>query len=725
MATIHNVSILTASNYFTTSTAALPMEMFSEKELTGKGSSEQGRIRNDGFYGNITNGYGKRELQMTKSDIYNALPRMNDDLETVRNWDYTDKNMSISNIDEHQEYKTPLIKKTNGASFEYENPFKIPLDSLTYVNRYQYVYKESLVAAIHTYEMAASGNQKSGYMSTYVVNMPVAPSLFNPFLGINAFGPMENVPLINRETEDEDDGISIEIDQWKPNSNDTDGTNQMVTDENNKTYKIGKHENVSDCSIKTLVELSKPVKDGKTYKSSKLGMARYKWADFMYCKDLGKYSNNMLITLRKFPHPIGDNIFSRFGFGETEDSEEMDMAPDIGRMVAWLGNENKLEDIIKFQTRETWRELDAEDEEQQGQGDSTPLGALFSLGNPQYMQAVARGTAGTGNGILGMFAGRQGGFLSNKAQYEFNPAMNGSHYDTHKVYTPKGTVQKTHIYEGKLEFTHSFRLVFDYELRAYENINPKAAFLDLLGNVLSTCYRKGTFWGGAHRLIGAPGNGMASGWKMANEFIDGIAETGGGLLTGLLSGGKQGTSVKDAGAKIREAGGDLIDMAKQAWKSLSSGGAIKIGQIFSQGLSGMLKNGLGRPQVYAFHALLSGEPVGLWHVTIGNPRNPILAMGNLIIDSTDYQFYGPLGIDDFPTGFKVTVNLKHAKPRDAAEIANMFTKGQTTINLNLIGGTSKNAFSDFVDENDEEYNSNMYGTIDRNKLLNAMTSASS
>ncbi len=31
----------------------------------------------------------------------------------------------------------------------------------------------------------------------------------------------------------------------------------------------------------------------------------------------------------------------------------------------------------------------------------------------------------------------------------------------------------------------------------------------------------------------------------------------------------------------------------------------------------------------------------------------------------------------------------------------------------------------FVDENDEEYNSDMYGTVKTKKILNAMTSASS
>ena len=54
-------------------------------------------------------------------------------------------------------------------------------------------------------------------------------------------------------------------------------------------------------------------------------------------------------------------------------------------------------------------------------------------------------------------------------------------------------------------------------------------------------------------------------------------------------------------------------------------------------------------------------------------------MGNLIMDSCDIQHYGPLGIDDFPTGIKVSVKLKPGKSRDIAEIEEMYTWGDNRI----------------------------------------------
>ena len=306
-----------------------------------------------------------------------------------------------------------------------------------------------------------------------------------------------------------------------------------------------------------------------------------------------------------------------------------------------------------------------------------------------------KGTAGSGNPILQNLASNtvigKLPLLSANGTYESNPAVLGKRYDQNKIYEPKGTIRDTHLYEGKLTFSHEFSLVFNYELRAYENINPKSAFLDLIGNILKVTYRSGSFWGGEQRVYGAPGN--KEGWKKANALIDsalgktkyGVQEFEDQFFSGKLDMGsffgKIGDRLKTfAGASIQ----GIMNMIKNGPSGLSEDTKenIKEGSLAAVDvLGGMFKNAMGRPAVYALSSVLSGEPVGLWHVTIGNPRNPIVAMGNLIIDNTSIQQYGPLGIDDFPTGIKVTVNLKHAKSRDAAEIANMYTKGIGLIHL--------------------------------------------
>ena len=108
-------------------------------------------------------------------------------------------------------------------------------------------------------------------------------------------------------------------------------------------------------------------------------------------------------------------------------------------------------------------------------------------------------------------------------------------------------------------------------------------------------------------------------------------------------------------------------------------------------------------------SLLKGDDVGLWHVTIGNPKNPIVAIGNLILTDASIQQFGPLGLDDFPTELKVTCTLKHARGRDAVEIGRMYTKGTNGIyyphqnkNINSWYTFANNSFSNTKIEQQNE-----------------------
>ena len=120
------------------------------------------------------------------------------------------------------------------------------------------------------------------------------------------------------------------------------------------------------------------------------------------------------------------------------------------------------------------------------------------------------------------------------------------------------------------------------------------------------------------------------------------------------------------------------EMAKsETWEDLFKAlwtGVKNVGSGFLQGLIGNLLGGnvgvAGEGQ--AVPALLSGKPSGFWHVTIGNPLDPIAMMGNMAVTNTSVQFGDVLGYDDFPTEIKFTVNLEHCQPRDNSQIENMF-----------------------------------------------------
>ena len=561
-------------------------------------------------------------------------------------------------------------KNPETGTTKFENNFKPPVDAIISISKnYKFIY-DNAALIIGDYGLPQTGPngeknenlpEDDKWLSTEVLELPVVPSMFNPFYGINVVGITGNSPLMNN-VDEKSTSVNIE------------GKEGQVTVNYNRKIT----EDLSDCSIRKLVELSN---------QQKLGRSTYKYADFMYCKNLGKYSNNRLITLRKFPIPIGDDIWDVDKGSNDEFWGGVKIPVDVGRLVTWMDDTNKLEDILKYNYKEGWEKREGEYQDVSSQEDTQDrgiVGSIVNLANPTYRKMVGTGFAGGGNKILSAFEGSTNTtFLKASGTNQGTDIL--TRYDRNRIYEPKGTIRDTHLYTGKLEFSQSFQIVFDYELRAYENINPRTALLDLMNNIQQVTYRTGKFWGGQVWFAGAPGN--REGWDTANALIDNtfdkVSDSFSMLLNGDMNFGDWLGSLVNKGANAIKNG--AVTVAQK----ISSGEAKKDAANFIKEynvggmIKGMLKNNLGRPALYATNSILTGDPVGLWHLTIGNPRNPIMAIGNLIIEESTIQHYGPLGIDDFPTGLKVTVQLKHAKSRDMVDIGKMYTMGRMGIGVPL------------------------------------------
>ena len=411
-----------------------------------------------------------------------------------------------------------------------------------------------------------------------------------------------------------------------------------------------------NCSISALVEKSK---------NGEMGRQIYRYADFMYCKNLGKMPNNYLITLRRFPYPCSDNITYQF-LGNNKDEKELQQhLPDIGRMVTWLGTSgNTMENILKYSVSMPFKKIDAKLEaDGDAGGDSGGLlGTLMNLGgNSSYQQGILNGTAGSAT--FDLMGSRIKGALGEPPYYG-----KLTQRDMNKPWGPIDTIKSTHIRgEEGLQFNHEFTLNFDYELRSYDGVNGKAAFFDLIANILATTYSTGKFWGGGYRFTGASQHNMFANlpiYKINNGAS--ASEIFGAVVDSLSAVGKaMGGNKEFTGNFLQDAKNIISNMGKQ----------------FAQALFAGAINKLGRPMKMALNSLLSPAPVGFWHVTIGNPMNPIVQMGNMIVDKCEITQYGPLGLDDFPTGIKVAVTLKHAKMRDASLIEQMYQYGDNRIYL--------------------------------------------
>ena len=549
----------------------------------------------------------------------------------------------------HNYYKHHEVKMTDQSeqrryfrdgfsSWKHEDPFKINPWALSSMNNFKYQYQNPVPIVLEL-----GKKMDGGQVIPLVTKQEVAMSLFNPMYMVNVKGISANVPLLNNK-------------------------NSPVFTQSHFGF------NTSDCSIAELVRLSRQ-------ENSILGNARYRYVDFMYCKDLGKMSNNHLITLRVFPYPIGDHIFELASPAYYSKRYTFTNTGDIGRLVTWFGTEdNKLEDILTYEYNATWKELGADIEQinsRENDAARGPLGLFINTFTPSYNESVNGGYAGDHS--MWKYIG------ADTAKWDSGEIL--TNYDRNKVYTPVDTVQKTNIYEGKLEFSHQFTLNFCYKLRAYDNINPKSAFLDLMGNILAVTYRRGHFWGGDRKWIGPPQNQSA--WAMANSIIENKFDEVGGIFQSMVD---NGFSLASLLGGLGDFGNLLLNSAKQLGDGIKSklnidsdksvgknmanfSKALESNFHVGAAIKGAIKDMLGRPAQYAMQSLLTGDDVGLWHVTIGNPKNPIASIGNLILKKATVTHSGALGVDDFPSEIKVSVTLEHGRGRDAVDISRMYTKG--------------------------------------------------
>lgn len=409
------------------------------------------------------------------------------------------------------------------------------------------------------------------------------------------------------------------------------------------------------CTIKDLVDASA---------EGLMGRQVYNYSDFAYCKHLGKFPNNYLITLRRFGAPCGDRIDLRtYSSIKKEDEKVQHHMPDIGRLITWMGTPgNEIGNILKYTYGMQWDEQTAEiDDSQDGHGDDPgPLSSIFNMANSNYRQQVMKGMAGA-NFSGKTYMEKMVGEGNMKGPYD--KATWDKMYDKTKVYGPVDVIDKSKKRKRGLVFEQKFTLVFDYELRSYYGVNGKAAMMDLLGNILATTYTHGTFWGGERRFVGNVQDNI-----FANLPIFKLADSGGlnnpsAVLEAFMDSVHQGAQAFTQGVEGESTQDKIKNLAKDI------GGML---------LGGML-NKLGRPHKYALASLMSGAPVGCWHLTVGNPKSPILEVGNLVCTGSEIEHYGPLGLDDFPTGIRVKINLEHGKPRDIMGIEQMYGRGDTRI----------------------------------------------
>jgi hypothetical protein len=385
---------------------------------------------------------------------------------------------------------------------------------------------------------------------------------------------------------------------------------------------------------------------------------QYQYSDFAMCKYLGKIPNNYLITLRRFPFPVEDDIITPVAI-EADGTVKKTQSPDIARAVTWMSEAtgNALTEILALDYKYHWEESKADVQEvtSTNSGDSGGV-----LGRGLLSTSVGKAFMGAGQGIgnvKGVEAAGSG----------FDP-LKGT-YPNH-VFGPYNKITSM-LVRGKdgLLFDKEFTIKFQYEMKGLYGTNPKVLFMDQLANILALTYSTAPFWGGEVRYLGSGSIGKPFG--------------NAALLQSGNYGGFLGSVFKD----LQGMATNIVDDIKKN----GLGGS----NLAKNLIGGQLQDLFNSPQApMVANALLTGDPTGQWHITIGNPLNPMMVMGNLCCTGTKVSFKGGNSVQDFPEEMEVEITLKPGRPRDKADIESMFNAGRGRFYLKPHDGVDINKTRD-------------------------------
>lgn len=447
-----------------------------------------------------------------------------------------------------------------------------------------------------------------------------------------------------------------------------------------------------------------------------IGRTPYSFQDFVFCKDWNIIPNNRMITLRRYFAPVTDNIeFDNYKEYEDEsvlledntvkakqpiEKTNSPFAP-LATAVTYFGEGtgNELSNILNFSAKYNWKQIKAE---------SSPI-TIDAQANDMGEGLIGEGGHGILSGAMKAMSIMTG--FTRALDGKLNPMNNAANavppdpYNNgpyeNRILGPVNVIMDTIKRERGLIFEHNnLKIKFSYVSRPIAGINNKAVLLDLLANILVMCYANGSWFGGLERFRSSNRTTYPfTAGKVMNRLYKGQLFGKNGAIR-LTASQAWDQTTHGLGDMLSEAMKDMKNLVSAMWNQLMSvvkgltgnqqesdnrrerakahyeaalGGKFVGG--FQSVIAAKVLRGATIPWVTGKKALLTGDPVGEWHLTIGNPLNPIAMIGNLVCDGVSIKWSDELGPDDFPIGFEAEVTLKHALGRDREAIESMFNRG--------------------------------------------------
>ena len=393
---------------------------------------------------------------------------------------------------------------------------------------------------------------------------------------------------------------------------------------------------------------------------------KYTYSDFLYLKHYHPYNNNRLITLRRFFSPVYDS-----GHMSTDSStkETAGIRFPVAKALSYLGTSgNNFSGLSNFTVTINSRSEGGNQSDKPVIVDSSEF-ANLNVFNKDKNAPDANSFA---YGLLVALSGEKEDDAIKRWNSELDPWTNGAYAEL--THGPVNVITGARIRQKGLGYTHSMNLNFEYSTKYIEGINPKAAMLDIISNMLSMTYHHANFFGGENRFQFNKTNYAFLNNEKGLEFINKLA-----------SGGKAGAAaaLKEYANSMKEAGSGVLEGIKKIAEGLAGEKGLDdpaVQDLFKKAADVGAKmqpklQALNKTITQGTKATLNGSPTGEWHLQLGNPFAPMMMIGNLWCTSATFNFNDDLSADDFPTELKVAVKLEYGQQRDSSAIQSMFNNG--------------------------------------------------
>lgn len=434
-----------------------------------------------------------------------------------------------------------------------------------------------------------------------------------------------------------------------------DSDNTGLVDDYPGVSKKSLHNNdVYDTSILNIVE-----------KLSSSKSAAVRPSDFAYLKDIGNYPNNRLIICRRFPGPIGDDVY-RLG---------------TSPISVLIGFRAPGEDFLDLTFGEEWVEAEASFE-----------GIVTSIGEDLFKASKLGG-----QGASLFEAIPLPGWTENLQRFVlekigiYTAGSSGRRLPAGDPNLIKEAKMRKTIANGEagsgLSCKCEVKVEVEYEQKFISGIDPTIAYQDIIQNVLR-------FATSPKRDFGMDPNfgGKIKGWAanpsslvsdIVSAFKDAlksVIDTVTKFVQSVIDESKEeaegGEKAEGADeAKAKEEASKQLGLAEKLMKFVQDGFKLvldslyKTIQKYEQRIKGVV-------------SALSGLPSTPWHVTIGNPLRPIFSAGDMYTTAVTLTMGSTLMFNDLPANIKVSFSLNNARPWGLQEIMAKFNTGNIrTVNV--------------------------------------------